>query len=121
MCGRFTQRLSSSEFARIFEARDVVDGGGEAYNVAPTQAVTVLVDRHDVNRPGSDGDSGPWNQAALVTSSRRAKAASNSAGGMSPQAPWSRRWFHQSTHAAVASSTSATVRQLRLWRISSAL
>jgi len=47
MCGRFTQRLSSSEFARIFEARDVVDGGGEAYNVAPTQAVTVVVDRHD--------------------------------------------------------------------------
>src|SRR5271157_5883633 len=47
MCGRFTQRLSSSEFARIFEARDVADGGGEAYNVAPTQAVTVVVDRDD--------------------------------------------------------------------------
>ena len=26
----------------------------------------------DLNRPGSDGDSGPWNQAALVTSGRRA-------------------------------------------------
>ncbi len=47
MCGRFTQRLSSSEFARIFEARDVAGGGGEAYNVAPTQAVTVVVDRDD--------------------------------------------------------------------------
>ena len=45
MCGRFTQRLSSSEFARIFDARDLADGGGGAFNVAPTQPVTVILDR----------------------------------------------------------------------------
>ena len=45
MCGRFTQRLSSSEFARIFDARDLADGGGDAFNVAPTQPVTVILDR----------------------------------------------------------------------------
>lgn len=47
MCGRFTQRLSSSEFARIFEARDVAERPGGAYNVAPTQQVAAVVVRGD--------------------------------------------------------------------------
>ncbi len=47
MCGRFTQRLSSSEFARIFEARDVAERPGDAYNVAPTQQVAAVVVRDD--------------------------------------------------------------------------
>jgi putative SOS response-associated peptidase YedK len=47
MCGRFTQRLSSSDFARIFRARDLVESAGEAYNVAPTQRVAVVVEREE--------------------------------------------------------------------------
>ncbi len=45
MCGRFTQRLSTGEFARIFGARDLVDGAGERYNVAPAQPVVAVVAR----------------------------------------------------------------------------
>ena len=45
MCGRFTQRLSSSDFARLFGARDLVESAGEAYNVAPTQRVAAVVER----------------------------------------------------------------------------
>ncbi len=47
MCGRFTQRLSSSDFARIFGARDLVESAGEAYNVAPAQRVAVVVEREE--------------------------------------------------------------------------
>ena len=47
MCGRFTQRLSSSDFARIFGARDLVESAGEAYNVAPTQRVAVVLEREE--------------------------------------------------------------------------
>jgi putative SOS response-associated peptidase YedK len=47
MCGRFTQRLSSSEFSRIFGAHDLVESAGEAYNVAPTQRVAVVVEREE--------------------------------------------------------------------------
>jgi putative SOS response-associated peptidase YedK len=47
VCGRFTQRRSSSAFARIFSARDLADAPGERYNVAPTQAVVAVVERRE--------------------------------------------------------------------------
>jgi putative SOS response-associated peptidase YedK len=47
VCGRFTQRLSSSEFASIFSARDLVDAAGERFNVAPTQSVVAVVRRDE--------------------------------------------------------------------------
>ena len=47
VCGRFTQRLSSGEFARIFGAEDLAATTGEAYNVAPTQRVAAVVVRDD--------------------------------------------------------------------------
>jgi putative SOS response-associated peptidase YedK len=47
MCGRFTQQLSSSEFARIFEAEDLAGDPGEHYNVAPTDEAAVVVQRDD--------------------------------------------------------------------------
>ncbi len=45
MCGRFTQRLSTSEFARIFDAEDRYDAEGGAFNVAPTDPVAAVVER----------------------------------------------------------------------------
>jgi putative SOS response-associated peptidase YedK len=47
MCGRFTQQLSSSEFARIFVAEDLAGDAGEHYNVAPTDEAAVVVQRDD--------------------------------------------------------------------------
>ena len=47
MCGRFTQRLSSGEFARIFGAEDLAETPGEAYNVAPTQRVAAVAVRDE--------------------------------------------------------------------------
>jgi putative SOS response-associated peptidase YedK len=47
MCGRFTQQRPSSEFAEIFEAEDLLDAGGGRYNVAPTDAAAVVVQRED--------------------------------------------------------------------------
>ena len=49
MCGRFTQRLSSSELADIFSAADLVNDPGGHCNVAPTQRIAVVVER-----PGSE-------------------------------------------------------------------
>jgi putative SOS response-associated peptidase YedK len=47
MCGRFTQRLSSADFARIFGARDLLESAGERYNVAPAQRVAAVVEREE--------------------------------------------------------------------------
>ena len=47
MCGRFTQRLSSADFARIFGARDLLESAGERYNVAPSQRVAVVAEREE--------------------------------------------------------------------------
>ena len=47
MCGRFTQRLSSAEFAELFGATDLAGTPGEAYNVAPTQQVLAVRDREE--------------------------------------------------------------------------
>lgn len=45
MCGRFTQRLSSAELARAFDARALVDDPGGHFNLAPTQDAAVVVER----------------------------------------------------------------------------
>ncbi|CAN5487837.1 SOS response-associated peptidase [soil metagenome] len=46
MCGRFTQQRPPSEIARIFQADGTEDGlTGERYNVAPTDSVTVVLER----------------------------------------------------------------------------
>ena len=75
-----------------------------------------------LNRTGSRGDSDDRFQAASVASCWSAQyAASYSAGGMSPQAPWSRWAFHQWTQAAVSNSTCSTLRQGPRRLISSAL
>ena len=42
MCGRVTQKLSSAEYAAIFEARDLATTPGGAYNVAPTQGIVAV-------------------------------------------------------------------------------
>ncbi len=47
MCGRFTQRLLSADFARLFGARDLLESAGEAYNVAPAQRVAVVAEREE--------------------------------------------------------------------------
>ena len=42
MCGRFTQRLSSAEFAAVFGAADLAGTPGEAYNVGETNETSIL-------------------------------------------------------------------------------
>ncbi|HLH74195.1 MAG TPA: SOS response-associated peptidase [Chloroflexota bacterium] len=46
MCGRFVQKLSGEEIARLFAGDLLISGPGERYNVAPTQPVLVVVE-HD--------------------------------------------------------------------------
>src|SRR6187200_3261106 len=54
MCGRMTQQTSPSEIARIFGADDRVDEATGAieprYNVAPTDPLTVVLERGDEGR-----------------------------------------------------------------------
>lgn len=45
MCGRVAQGRPSSEFARIFGAVDLADDPGGRYNVAPTDPISVVVER----------------------------------------------------------------------------
>jgi len=45
MCGRFTQQLPSSELARIYDAEDLAGDAGAHFNVAPTDAANVVVER----------------------------------------------------------------------------
>ena len=45
MCGRMTQQTDTSEVARIFAAEVADADRGERYNVAPTQPVTVVLER----------------------------------------------------------------------------
>ena len=47
MCGRFTQQRPTSEIAAIFEAEDLADDPGGRFNVAPTDAAAVVVQRDD--------------------------------------------------------------------------
>jgi putative SOS response-associated peptidase YedK len=46
MCGRFAQPRSSDELARIFRARRVSELEGDRFNVAPTDEVAAVVERH---------------------------------------------------------------------------
>ncbi|HEY4753834.1 MAG TPA: SOS response-associated peptidase [Candidatus Limnocylindrales bacterium] len=45
MCGRFQQQTSTSELARIFGAEDLTDDPAPAFNVAPTDEASVVVER----------------------------------------------------------------------------
>jgi len=45
MCGRFTQQLSTSEFARIFGAETALDDPGGHFNLAPMRKASVVVER----------------------------------------------------------------------------
>jgi putative SOS response-associated peptidase YedK len=45
MCGRFTQKASSAELARLYGAVDRAELAGERYNIAPTQTVAAVVRR----------------------------------------------------------------------------
>lgn len=47
MCGRFTQQLSTSEFAKIFGAENLADDPGGHYNLAPMRKASVVVERGD--------------------------------------------------------------------------
>ena len=47
MCGRFTQERPASELAEIFAAEPLADELGARYNVAPTDAAAVVVQRED--------------------------------------------------------------------------
>jgi putative SOS response-associated peptidase YedK len=47
MCGRFTQERPASELAEIFNAEPLVDDPGDHFNVAPTDAASVVVQRGD--------------------------------------------------------------------------
>jgi len=49
MCGRFVQKLSGEELARLFAGDLFASELGERYNVAPTQPVLVVVE-HDQHR-----------------------------------------------------------------------
>jgi putative SOS response-associated peptidase YedK len=48
MCGRFTQQRPTSEIARIFEADDLAGDEGGHFNVAPTDAAAVVVQRDEL-------------------------------------------------------------------------
>lgn len=47
MCGRVTQRASSEELARLFDAEDLAQELGGRFNVAPTQPIAVVVESED--------------------------------------------------------------------------
>lgn len=47
MCGRFTQKASAADLARLFDAVNHAELAGERYNVAPTQTVAAVVHRDD--------------------------------------------------------------------------
>lgn len=45
MCGRFVVAKTSGQIATIFEADEVIDEVPPSYNIAPTNRVSILVDR----------------------------------------------------------------------------
>ncbi len=47
MCGRFTQQRPTSELAEIFDAENLADDSVARFNVAPTDAAAVVVQRDD--------------------------------------------------------------------------
>ena len=46
MCGRFAQPRSAEDLARIFRARAATELAGDRFNVAPTDPVAAVVERH---------------------------------------------------------------------------
>jgi putative SOS response-associated peptidase YedK len=46
VCGRFAQPRSAEELARIFRARPATELAGDRFNVAPTDPVAAVVERH---------------------------------------------------------------------------
>ena len=46
MCGRFAQPRSADDLARIFRARAASELAGERYNVAPTDPLLAVLERH---------------------------------------------------------------------------
>jgi putative SOS response-associated peptidase YedK len=46
VCGRFAQPRSADELARIFRARAATELAGERYNVAPTDPLVAIIERH---------------------------------------------------------------------------
>ena len=47
MCGRFTQQRSDHELAELFEAEQLVDDPGGRFNVAPTDPVSIVVEKDE--------------------------------------------------------------------------
>ena len=47
MCGRFTQQRSDHELAEWFEAEQLVDDPGGRFNVAPTDPVSIVVEKDE--------------------------------------------------------------------------
>src|ERR1700682_6782426 len=47
MCGRFTQQRSDHELAEWFEAEALADDPGARFNVAPTDPVSIVVEKDD--------------------------------------------------------------------------
>jgi putative SOS response-associated peptidase YedK len=47
MCGRFTQQRPTSELAEIFDAENLADDPGGHFNVAPTDAAAIVVQREE--------------------------------------------------------------------------
>ena len=47
MCGRFTQQRSDHELAEWFEAEALADDPGGRFNVAPTDPVSIVVEKDD--------------------------------------------------------------------------
>jgi putative SOS response-associated peptidase YedK len=47
MCGRFTQQRSDHELAQWFEAEALLDDPGGRFNVAPTDPVSIVVEKDD--------------------------------------------------------------------------
>lgn len=45
MCGRFVMAKTSGQIATIFEADEVIDTVEPSYNIAPTNNITIVVDR----------------------------------------------------------------------------
>jgi putative SOS response-associated peptidase YedK len=47
MCGRFTQQRPDHELAELFDAEPLVDGPGGRFNVAPTDQVSIVVEKEE--------------------------------------------------------------------------
>lgn len=67
MCGRFAQPRSSEELARLFGASDAAALPGDRFNVAPTDEVAAVVERHGQRTV----DAFRWGLVPVWSASRR--------------------------------------------------